>query len=117
MLDENEGLWKGPVLKVRKYRTYCIVYYISEDQSGSPKNLSFPEPSFSSSMRRKKLAGSENEIELDTRELKCACAVSRTLTIYSNCLGNLLVGNVHILQLFIVFFSGFEATLANQDKN
>ena len=39
MLDENEGLWKGPVLKVR-----IVLYYISEDQSGSPKNRSFPEP-------------------------------------------------------------------------
>ena len=35
---------------------------ISDNQSGSPQNWFFPEPSFSSSMRRKKLAGSRNEI-------------------------------------------------------
>ena len=38
------------------------MYYISDNQSGSPKNWSFPESSFSSSMRRKKLAGSGYEI-------------------------------------------------------
>ena len=39
------------------------MYCIADNQSGSPKNWSFPEPLFSSSMRRKKLAGSGNEIE------------------------------------------------------
>ena len=38
-----------------------LLYCISDNQSGSSKNQSFPEPSFSSSMRRKKLAGSGNE--------------------------------------------------------
>ena len=42
MLDENEAPCK----------------LILDNQSGSPKNWSFPEPPFSSSMRRKKLAGS-----------------------------------------------------------
>ena len=60
MLDENEGLWKGPVLKVRTNSGLIVLYYISDNQS--PKNWSFQEPSFSSSMRRKKLAGSGNEI-------------------------------------------------------
>ena len=39
---------------------YCIAFQITK--SGSPKNWSFPELSFSSSMRRKKLAGSGNGI-------------------------------------------------------
>ena len=44
---------------------FIVLYCILDNQSGSPKNWSFPEPSFSSGMRRKKLAGSENEIEQD----------------------------------------------------
>ena len=39
------------------------MYCISDKHSGSPKNWSFPEPSFFSSMRRKKLAGSGKEID------------------------------------------------------
>ena len=39
-----------------------ILHCISDNQSESPFNWSFPEPLFSSSMRRKKLAGSGNEI-------------------------------------------------------
>ena len=39
-----------------------VLYCMSDNQSGSPKNSSFPEPSFSSNMRRKKLVGSGNEI-------------------------------------------------------
>ena len=39
-----------------------ILSYISDKQSGSSKNWSFPEPSFSLSMRCEKLAGSGNEI-------------------------------------------------------
>ena len=42
-----------------------LSYCISDNQSESPKNWSFPEPSFSSSMRRKKLAGSGNEISFN----------------------------------------------------
>ena len=60
MFNENKGLWKGPVLcnSLQIADLYCI----SNNQSGSPKNWSFPETSFSSSMRSKKLAGSGNEI-------------------------------------------------------
>ena len=29
MFDENDGLWKGPVLIVRKQRTYCIAFQIT----------------------------------------------------------------------------------------
>ena len=41
---------------------YIVLYYVSDNHSGSPKNWSFPKPSFSSSMRRKNLAVSRNEI-------------------------------------------------------
>ena len=61
MLDENEVSGKDWFWKSAN-SGLIVLYYISDNQSGSPKNWSFPEPSFWSSMRRKKLAGSGNEI-------------------------------------------------------
>ena len=58
MLDKNEGLWTGS----NSPQIADLLYCISDNKSGSPKNWSCPEPSFSSSIRRKKLAGSGNEI-------------------------------------------------------
>ena len=46
-----------------------VLYYISDNQSGSPKNCSFPEPSLR--MRRKKLAGSGNDIGMYGKSRAC----------------------------------------------
>ena len=43
---------------------------MSDNQSGSAKNWSFPEPSFLSSMRRKNLAGPGNEIAGDLLSMR-----------------------------------------------
>ena len=62
MPDENEGTGSNSP----QIADFIVLYCISDNQSGSPKNWSFPEPSFPSSMRRKKLAGSGNEIAVDS---------------------------------------------------
>ena len=67
MLDKNEALERtGSKSPQITDLLYCTDY-TSGNQSGSPNNWSFPEPSFSPSMRCKKLAGSGYEIQMTSR--------------------------------------------------
>ena len=64
MLDENEGLWKGPILR----RSWLVLWNVIQYNKSAICELLEPvlsrAPSFSSSMRSKKLEGSGYEINL-----------------------------------------------------